>query len=521
MSRLITGTHPTISPWGKVFCLYDDGSIFMFTDLTASAGKGRSLPAWETTGYYGYWLAPSVNELLAINAEAEVGCDLMLSPARGVSWVAKNSQAGVTGSRLAFDLSNRLVGWAVDMPWGSITTAMIQQMIDSGMPAEGYYTYADARDDLSEYHCDFLPLHVSLSSDGGRAWSTVLLGYVGQLVPVRLMVKAYLDGVDYFMGHEFYTSPTHTWDDWNTAMPLMTMAYALANGFGGGYTYDGLDAPDLAFVDRWDLLPGPYEHWGYWVQNNACLEVAPLLQAFEPSISDTMLASFGDASACYVVSVIQYAPNEAMMLMNGSYCVPIALAPVAIYPGYMSHLQYSEIEVHVIHKVLAVGTHTNIAVTLPPGERALRVSADPTSTDDLYIMTDVCTLYCVTWPGTTPVAVTYPMDPADGYAANVLVTSAGTLLVSWMGWDDGISDFTLEIYRSTDGSANWTTIDLFAELPYSWWSDTFQMSELSDGTIVMVLSSGKCLCSGDDGASWQATAVLAPAGETILSVEAV
>jgi hypothetical protein len=158
-------------------------------------------------------------------------------------------------------------------------------------------------------------------------------------------------------------------------------------------------------------------------------------------------------------------------------------------------------------------------MTLPDSEDPLVIAADPTDPDDLYIMSDVYQLSKLTWPSGVATGIPYPLDSDNAYIANVLVTTAGTLLVSYIGYDD--PDEVMNIYRSTDGGANWTTIDLYTEMPYSWWDDTLQISECSDGTLAMVLSSGKCLFSTDDGASWSATAILAPTETTILSVEAV
>ncbi len=100
----------------------------------------------------------------------------------------------------------------------------------------------------------------------------------------------------------------------------------------------------------------------------------------------------------------------------------------------------------------------------------------------------------------------------DAYSASadkhIVSTRAGTLLVTF-SWSSGPLSFY--VFRSTDGGANWTTIDLHLLVPTSRPLDTWDYIAIDNNDILFIpiesssTQAGYGLVSTDDGASWSAT----------------
>jgi hypothetical protein len=141
-------------------------------------------------------------------------------------------------------------------------------------------------------------------------------------------------------------------------------------------------------------------------------------------------------------------------------------------------------------------------------------SADPTSPNDLYVVTSTSRIKVLTW--NTPTLTTLNDDWVGiGTAYDILVTAAGTVLVTM---DDGVD--TVYMLRSTDGGANWTDISLAAFWPGGFaWADSLLLAQNTDGVIATMLADGRVLYSVDDGVTWVASAVVGLVDGWVLSIE--
>lgn len=140
-------------------------------------------------------------------------------------------------------------------------------------------------------------------------------------------------------------------------------------------------------------------------------------------------------------------------------------------------------------------------------------------TDNFYFLTYYeMRLFKFTWSTKTLTDLGLVNGISGGnYQKNIVSTRQGTLLISASPF--GGTPF-LYIYRSTDGGASWTQIDLTSMIPTARAQDTWDYIAIAGNDMLAIPIQGDAaagydgylLFSTDDGATWQQSDVFIPMG---------
>lgn len=151
-----------------------------------------------------------------------------------------------------------------------------------------------------------------------------------------------------------------------------------------------------------------------------------------------------------------------------------------------------------IYRVDTAGAYTSQTFTIGNLHRDF-FEADRTAPNTAYAILNYGELWKLDWSGATLTRLTEPWDAVNDTVFSLVVTDTGVLVVSAINaaWN------TLKVYTSSNGGSTFTAHDLSAD-----WTDNPILGYSSTGQLAFQANDGRVIYSGDDGATWNATAVI-------------
>lgn len=525
-----------------VWTLFSNGDIYQLTLAASAGGAATSKPVWDAglgATLQAEGLATGASQKLMLIADDNATVWLAGSSNNAGSWAAVDTLVPGVASQAQSDRTNRSRAWAINNV--SLTNAGKQLFADQVDITVGTRSQSDAINSYSDYRADWGPVYVWQTTNGGTSWTPLLLGYVGQLVPMRMNIIS--QGLDSFptIGEAtmritppaFVSSPPHPPDtyinpynpddatvlaylctaDENTSWPCeWTPTYLECQpGYGpppaGPFLYSRtLDEVILLRADNGLVLN---EHHGYRVCRAFTALPYTVLKFWEPTRGTFIVAPKHNDLECYAILPIYYYDTSAQRVSPPPGLELYPLSPLEPWVG--DSLTHTRIGVNILYLLDGVGGKEDY--TLPvadysatPTDIVIYAAADLVTPTTLYMIAGDDIFLSFDWTDIGGTPLTFSLLPSSSLPLGIIVTTQGTILI-------GVRSSPRTILRSTNGGGSWTTLTPAALSGHFF--EIFLCTEYggsvggSPGKLVFPVDpEGRYAFSLDDGLTWSLTAVV-------------